>query len=141
VARSRQAGLDNVLRPGSFDYPFVVNVSGGVDLTTNWQVSTRMAYLGGRPYTPFDEALSSSVGRGIFDLTRVNGERASAYFRLDLRAQRTFNFSRPLVVFFGVQNVTNRKNFSAYTWNRRTNSVRFQEQQGLFPILGLEWKF
>jgi len=46
-----------------------------------------------------------------------------------------------LVVFFGVQNVTNRLNFSAYTWNRRTNTVRFQEQQGLFPILGLEWKW
>jgi hypothetical protein len=37
--------------------------------------------------------------------------------------------------------VTNRRNFSGYTWNRRTNTVRFQEQQGLFPILGLEWKF
>lgn len=141
VARSRQAGLDQQLRPGSFDYPFVVNVSGGVEVTKNWQVSTRMAYLGGRPYTPFDETLSASAGRGIFDLQRVNAERAPAYFRLDLRAQRTFNFSRPLVVFFGVQNVTNRRNFSAYTWNRRTNTVRFQEQQGLFPILGLEWKF
>jgi len=141
IARSRQAGLDDELRPGSFDYPFVVNGSGGVELTSNWQVSTRMAYLGGRPYTPFDETLSASVGRGIFDLTRVNAERAPAYFRVDLRAQRTFNFARPLVVFFGVQNVTNRKNFSAYTWNRRTNTVRFQEQQGLFPILGLEWKF
>lgn len=141
IARSRQAGLDDVLRPGSFDYPFVVNVSGGVEVTPRWQVSTRMAYLGGRPYTPFDQTLSASVGRGIFDLARVNAERAPAYFRLDLRAQRTFNFSRPLVVFFGVQNVTNRKNFSAYSWNRRTNTVRFQEQQGLFPILGLEWKF
>lgn len=141
VARSRQAGLDDVLRPGSFDYPFVVNVAGGVDLTSQWQVSTRVAYLAGRPYTPFDEALSRQVGRGIFDLTRVNGERAPAYFRLDLRAQRTFNFSKPLVVFFGVQNVTNRQNFSGFAWNRRTNTIRFQEQQGLFPILGLEWKW
>jgi len=141
VARSRQAGLDDVLRPGSFDYPFVLNVSGGVDLTSQWQVSTRMAYLGGRPYTPFDETVSTAAGRGIYDLSRVNGARAPAYFRLDLRAQRTFNVSRPLTVFFGVQNVTNRLNFSAYTWNRRTNTVRFQEQQGLFPILGLEWKW
>lgn len=141
VARSRQAGLDGVLRPGSFDYPFVVNVSGGIDVTPRWQVSTRVSYLGGRPYTPFDQSLSTSVRRGIFDLTRVNGERAPAYFRLDLRVQRTFNLSRPLVVFAGVQNVTNRRNFSGYTWNRRANTVRFQEQQGLFPILGLEVKF
>jgi outer membrane receptor protein involved in Fe transport len=141
VARSRQAGLDGVMRPGSFDYPFVVNVAGGVDLTSKWQISTRVAYLAGRPYTPFDEALSRQVGRGIFDLARVNGERAPAYFRLDVRAQRTFNFSKPLVVFFGIQNVTNRQNFSGFAWNRRTNTIRFQEQQGLFPILGLEWKW
>lgn len=141
VARSRQAGLDGVMRPGAFDYPFVANVAGGIDLTSQWQVSTRLAWLGGRPYTPFDEALSASVRRGIYDLSRVNAERAPAYFRLDLRAQRTFNVSRPLTVFFGVQNVTNRKNFGAYTWNRRANTVRFQDQQGLFPILGLDWKW
>ncbi len=139
VARSQQAGLDDVLRPGSFDYPFVANVSGGIDLTPRWQVSTRLSYLGGRPYTPFDQALSATARRGIFDLDRVNGERAPAYFRWDLRIQRTFAFTKPLTVFFGIQNVTNRKNFSGFSWNRRTNTVRFQEQQGLFPILGLEW--
>jgi outer membrane receptor protein involved in Fe transport len=139
VARSRQAGLDGVLRPGSFDYPFVANVSGGIDLTPRWQVSTRLSYLGGRPYTPFDDALSTMARRGIFDLGRVNAERAPAYFRLDLRVQRTFAFSKPLTVFFGVQNVTNRQNFSGLSWNRRSNTVRFQEQQGIFPILGLDW--
>ncbi len=141
VAKSEQAGLDDVLRPGSFDYPFVVNVTGGVNLSPKWLASTRLSWLGGRPYTPFDEALSQSVRRGVFDLTRVNDARAPAYFRLDVRVQRTFGSARPFVLFAGVQNLTNRRNFSGYTWNRRTNTVRFQEQQGLFPILGFEWKF
>lgn len=140
-ARSEQAGLDEKPRPGSFDYPFVVNVTGGVNLTPAWLASTRVSWLGGRPYTPFDDALSASVGRGIFDLARVNAERTPAYFRLDLRVQRTFAWRRPFVLFAGVQNLTNRRNLSTYTWNRRTNTVRFQEQQGLFPILGFEWKF
>lgn len=140
-AKSEQAGLDKELRPGSFDYPFVVNVTGGLNLTPTWLASTRVSWLGGRPYTPFDDALSASVGRGIFDLARVNALRAPAYFRLDLRVQRTFAWRRPFVLFAGVQNLTNRQNLSAYTWNRRTNTVRFQEQQGLFPILGFEWKF
>ena len=141
LARSEQAGLDGELRPGSFDYPFVVNVAGGVNLTRQWLASTRVSWLGGRPYTPFDRDLSSSAGRGIFDLARVNAGRAPAYFRLDVRVQRTFAWSRPFVVFAGVQNLTNRRNLSAYTWNRRTNTVRFQEQQGVFPILGFEWAF
>lgn len=140
-AKSEQAGLDKELRPGSFDYPFVVNVTGGVNLTPTWLASTRVSWLGGRPYTPFDDALSASAGRGIFDLARVNAERAPAYFRLDVRVQRTFAWRRPFVLFAGVQNLTNRQNLSTYTWNRRTNTVRFQEQQGVFPILGFEWKF
>lgn len=140
VARSQQAGLDGVLRPGSFDYPFVFNVSGGVDLTSRWQASTRLAYLGGRPYTPFDLTLSSTAGRAIFDLARVNDERAPAYFRLDLRAERAFGADRGFTLFFGIQNVTNRRNFSGYAWNRRTNTIRFQEQQGIFPILGFNWR-
>jgi hypothetical protein len=141
LARSEQAGRDGVLRPGSFDYPFVVNVAGGVNVTRKWLVSSRVSWLGGRPYTPFDEALSGSAGRGIFDLSRINAGRAPAYFRLDVRVQRTFAWTRPFVLFAGVQNLTNRRNLSAYTWNRRANVVRFQEQQGLFPLLGFEWKF
>ena len=48
---------------------------------------------------------------------------------------------QPLNLFFGVQNVTNRRNFASYSWNRRTNAQQFGEQQGLFPILGLDWRF
>ena len=31
----------------------------------------------------------------------------------------------PLNVFVGVQNVTNRRNFAGYSWNRRTNTQQF----------------
>ena len=48
---------------------------------------------------------------------------------------------QPLNVFFGVQNVTNRRNFGTYSWNRRANTRQFGEQQGIFPILGLDWRF
>lgn len=140
IAQSEQAGRDGVLRPGAFDYPFVVNVTGGVNVGSKWLLSSRLAWLGGRPYTPFDQALSESVRRGIYDLSRVNDERAPAYFRLDVRVQRTFGTGRPFVLFAGVQNLTNRRNFSTYDWNRRTNSERFRDQQGVFPILGFDWR-
>jgi hypothetical protein len=26
-------------------------------------------------------------------------------------------------------------------WNRRTNTQQFGEQRGIFPILGLDWRF
>ncbi len=141
-SRTRHAGLDGVLRPGAFDYPVVFNLVGGWQANRRWAVSTRVAYLSGRPYTPFDVALSESQRRGIYDLTQVNAARAPAYFRLDLRVDRTFTVrGEPLVVFAGVQNATNRRNFAQYTWNRRSNAPYYTEQLGVFPLVGLQWRF
>ena len=36
-SRTRHAGLDGVLRPGSFDYPFVFNLLGGYRLSPAWE--------------------------------------------------------------------------------------------------------
>jgi len=44
-------------------------------------------------------------------------------------------------VFLGVQNVTGRRNVSGYTWDRRANAADAIEQLGVFPLLGLEWRF
>lgn len=141
-SRTRHAGLDRVLRPGSFDYPFVFNLLGGYRLSRAWEFSARLSFLSGRPFTPYDQAVSTAQRRGVYDLTRVNAERAPDYGRVDLRVDRTFMVAgQPLNVFAGVQNVTRRRNFARYTWNRRTNSEQFGEQQGIFPILGLDWRF
>lgn len=141
-SRTRHAGLDGVLRPGSFDYPFVFNLIGGYRLTPVWELSARVSFLSGRPYTPYDQAVSTAQRRGVYDLTRVNAERAPDYGRVDLRLDRTFTVGgQPLNIFLGVQNVTNRKNFASYSWNRRTNAQQFGEQQGIFPILGFDWRF
>ena len=141
-SRTRHAGLDDVLRPSSFDSPVVVNLLAGRRLGQKWTVSGSFRYLSGRPYTPFDETLSREQGRGIFDLTRVDALRAPAYMRLDLRVDRTWTVrDKPLTVFFGAQNVTNRQNLLIHTWNRITNEPTSVNQQGLFPVVGLEWRF
>ena len=101
-----------------------------------------MSVLGGRPYTPFDTEVSTAQYRGVYDLTRVNAERAPAYARFDVRVDRTFTIGgQPLNVFAGVQNLTNRRNVGGYIWNRAINAADVNEQQGIFPILGLDWKF
>lgn len=142
ASRTRHAGRDRVLRPGSFDYPVVANALGSYRIGSQWGFSTRVSYLGGRPYTPFDERASTAGRRAIYDLALVNGERSPAYFRADLRVDRRFVVgNRPLSLFAGAQNVTNRKNFSGYSWDRRSNTSKTLEQLGLFPILGVDWQF
>ena len=142
LSRTRHAGLDGVLRPGSFDYPFVFNLVGGYRLSPVWEFSARLSFLSGRPFTPYDQAVSTAQRRGVYDLTRVNAERAPDYARIDLRVDRSFSVGgQPLNLFVGVQNVTNRRNFASYTWNRGTNAQQFGEQQGIFPIAGFDWRF
>lgn len=141
-SRTRHAGIDGIFRPGAFDYPRIANVVGGYRLSPKWEFSGRVAYLAGRPYTPFDAAESTRQRRAIFDLSRVNAERAPDYVRVDIRADRTFTVrGKPLLVFIGVQNMFNRKNFAQFTWNRRLNEQQVGEQLGLFPLVGLDWRF
>jgi hypothetical protein len=131
-----------VRRAGSFDYPVVLNLLGGYRFANRWDVSVRTAYLTGRPYTPFNPAFSVQQRRGIYDLSRVNDSRTPDHFRADVRVDRTFRVNgQPVTLFFGVQNVTNRTNIAGFTWDRRNNQPRASEQQGVFLVLGLDWRF
>jgi hypothetical protein len=142
ISRARYAGRDGVLRPGSFDYPIVFNLAGSYRLGGRWDLSIRAAYLGGRPFTPFDLERSAAQRRAVYDVTRVNAERGPAYVRLDVRVDRALTVAgRPFVFFAGAQNVTDRRNVAGYGWDRRQNLPKINTQQGLFPIAGLEWRF
>jgi hypothetical protein len=142
VSKTRHAALDGVLRPGSFDYPVVFNVTGGRRWSSKWESSLRLSSLSGRPYTPFDVDESTHQRRGIYDLSQVNAVRAPAYFRLDARIDRNATIAgKSVILFFGVQNVTGRRNVSGYTWNRRSNAADANKQLGVFPLVGLEWRF
>ena len=142
ISEARYAGSDGVQRPASFDHPVVANVTGAWRLTDRWTLSTRVAFLSGRPYTPFDADASAAGQRAIYDTALVNDERLDPYFRMDIRIDRLFQIGgQPVRVFAGAQNVTNRENAAGFTWDRRANVQRTREQQGLFPILGLDWQF
>src|SRR5262249_51765433 len=87
-------------------------------------------------------AESTRQRRGIYDLSRVNAVRAPAYFRIDGRVDRNATIAaKPVILFFGVQNVTGRRNVNGYEWNRRANVPQPLEQLGVFPLIGLEWRF
>ncbi len=139
---AKQAGLDGVERAATFNYPRIFNLTGGYRLNAKWEFAARASYLAGRPYTPFDLTASLAQGRGIFDLTQVNAVRLPDYIRIDFRADRVFLFhGKPLRVFVGAQNLINRQNIAGYTWNRRTNQIDVDKQIGVFPLVGVDWRF
>ena len=141
-SRSQHAGLDDVLRRGAFDRPFVANVVGGKRIAKVWEVALRSAYFTGRPYTPFLIERSEAQRRGIFDLGQVNALRYTPFFTLDLRVDRTFRYGdRLLVLYVGVQNVTGRENATNQLWNRRTNRPEVGTGLSRFPLVGMEFSF
>ena len=43
---------------------FVFNLLGGYRLSPVWEVSARLSFLSGRPFTPYDQAVSTMQRRG-----------------------------------------------------------------------------
>jgi len=141
-SQARHAGLDEIRRPGAFDYPAILNIVGGYRLNPKWEFGVRSSYLRGRPFTPFNQELSTEQRRGVFDLKQVNQLRAPDFYRLDIRVDRTFTVrDKPLILFVGIQNVTGRNNFGGINWDRRLNQQDFQDSLKTVPIIGLDWSF
>jgi hypothetical protein len=99
ISSTKYWGLDGIRRPGSFDYPVMMNAVVGYKPTKKWGISGAFRFMTGRPYTPFNELLSTEQNPGIYDLARVNGLRAPNYYRPDFRIDRTFTVrDKPLLL-------------------------------------------
>jgi outer membrane receptor protein involved in Fe transport len=141
-SQARHAGIDGVLHPGSFDSPVVANAIGTYTLSPKWDASFKWTFLKGRPHTPVDVERATAERRAVYDLAQMNALRQPDYQRLDLRVDRRFIVrGQPVTFFAGAQNITNRKNVASIGWDRRANTLRTSYQQGIFPILGLDWSF
>ncbi|MFT4112914.1 TonB-dependent receptor plug domain-containing protein [Silvibacterium sp.] len=153
LARNAFTGLDGVYKPGNFDYPLVLNSAGQYQITRKYGFSWRYEYTTGRPYTPFNTALSVAQDRPIYDLTQVNALRGPFYSRLDFRANRVFNFgSKQLSLYGGLENALDRQNFLGLAWMPKelyahscdkdpSGCISTQNQMGLFPDFGTIFTF
>ena len=149
--------------PSAWDNRYVVNLSGTYDLPRSWSVGARLSWIGGAPYTPYDEAKSSLVsawdaqGRPYYDYARYNTERLAAFGQLDLRIDKTFYFRRCMLgLYIDLQNVAGGRlrqldvlmstgeieNPSAPASERRYRMKYLEQVSGtLLPTLGLTVEF
>ncbi len=116
-SRTRYAAGDGALRPGNYDFPLVANGMATIRIPWKLQIAVRNSYSTGRPFTPFDIALSEQQARGIYDLSQINALRGPAYNRLDADMNRDFHIlSGVLNIHGGVENTMDRRNFLGYAW-------------------------
>ena len=101
-------------RPSAWDNGNIVTLTAGKKFKGNWEIGARFRYLGGAPYTPFDENLSGLRqnwdlrGIGILDLDRLNSERVGGVHQLDVRLDKRWFFKKwSLNAYIDIQNVYN----------------------------------
>lgn len=140
-SETRHKALDGVERRAAFDIPHIFTIVGGYK-SGEWEFSAKFAYSKGRPYTPFDQAVSFAQNRGVLDMANLNGARLPNYQRLDLRMDKRFNYEGWSMVFFiEILNVYNYKNIQNYVWNSKTRRQTSLNQYSFLPAAGFNLKF
>lgn len=104
----------------SWDTRQLLNLIASYKLPKDWNIAGRWRFLGGAPYTPIDEELSTL--KSAFDITnqaypdysKFNDLRLKPSHQLDLRIDKEFYFKKWLLnLYTDVQNVYNFKSENA----------------------------
>lgn len=121
------------------DQPHIASATGVLRLGRGWELGASMRYTSGTPYTP--------IAGATYDATtdvysprngRLLSERNPAFFRLDLRAQKTWTFSRwSLAAYLDVQNATNQSNAEGFSYSYDYRRRQASNGIPILPIIGL----
>ena len=100
----------------AWDNRFFTNLTFGREFKNNWTIGAKFTYAGSNPYTPYDVEKSSNIEfwnanqRGVFDYSRLNQERLSAYHALDFRVDKKwYSDKMTFIAFLDLQNLYNNK--------------------------------
>ncbi len=127
--------LDKIERTGSYDQTWIVSLSGGYKLSTEWEASLKFRYSTGRPYTPY-------ISNGTQSINDYNTLRFPENHSLDLRVDKLWFFSGwSLITYIDIQNIYNRKNITSVRWDLRTQAPEFNEAIGILPSIGVSAVF
>jgi hypothetical protein len=133
----RDAGSD--FRLFDRDQTHLFAASGVYRLGRGWELGSTARATSGAPYTP----VTSATYDATYDVYRPRlgaptSARNPAYFRLDVRVQKTWTFNAwSLAVYLDVQNATNAPNRDGFNY-----SYDYRVREGtrglpILPILGI----
>ncbi len=136
IFSAKYTSLDGVERESDFDNGVILIANGGYIAGKGWELSSKIRYIGGRPYTPIN------INDGTQLISQYNSDRLPNYYSLDFRVDKRWNFNKwTLVTYIDIQNITGNKNISGYKWNKYTNKIESNESIGVFPTIGINAMF
>ncbi len=140
LINSQYKGSDGIEHNTAFNTGHVLNVLAGKEfrmgkkgsvLALNIKVST----IGGRYLTPLDLTASQLMGTAVYLNSQAFSLKQSDYFRTDFKIAYRKEFRKSTMeISLDLQNITNNKNVFNQTYDRRTNKIVNNYQQGFFPV-------
>ncbi len=130
VAYSRTFRHDNLTgRDFSYNYdqPVIINTVANYQWNDNWQIGFKWRYQSGQLITPLETAVQDADNPELYNpiYGSLNSERLPAYHKLDVRADRTFNFTNwDMDLYVEVLNLYGRDNVIGYEYEGADYSKR-----------------
>jgi hypothetical protein len=112
LVKSEFEDKNQIFRPSAWDNGNIVALTLGKKFKKNWEIGAKWRYLGGTPYTPINQTISSQINvwnirqQGILDYNKLNTERLKPFHQLDIRVDKKFYFKKwSLNIYLDIQNL------------------------------------
>jgi len=133
---AKYTALDRIERESDFNNRFIFTLVGGYSFGKEWEVSSKIRFTGGRPYTP------ANPDDGTKLVSQFNSSKLPNYSSLDVRLDKRWNFKGwTLITYIDIQNIFDNKNVGAYEWNKFTRQIEPDESIGRLPTIGINAMF
>jgi len=112
--RSKFEDKTGTFIPASWDNKHILNFTLLRGLKKNWNIGAKWRFVGGSPYTPFDEETSAMKlawdvqGGPYLDYDQFNTLRLDTFHQLDVRVDKQYFFDKWTLMFYlDIQNLYN----------------------------------
>jgi len=137
--RSEFKDKNDVFIPSAWDNKHLFNISARKSFRKNWDFGAKWRFVGGAPYTPWDEYTSSFVqawdarSGPYLDYNSFNTLRLTSFHQLDIRVDKSWYFTKWSLTFY--VDIQNLYNFKA---ELPDNLVQVTDEQGNPVIINPE---
>lgn len=114
LVRSEFQNGNNQYIVSAWDSKHILSMTGSAALKRGWQVGTRVRFVGGLPYTPYDLNRSSLIeawnltGGPYLDNSKLNANRFGVFHQLDVRVDKAYYLKNMTLKFYlDIQNLYN----------------------------------
>ena len=134
--------FEGIERNRNHNYRYIFNIVGGYRPKSDWELSIRWSYFGGRPYTPINLEASISKNEQYSYVENFNESKTPDYHSLFVRYERRYNLKKSnLILFFEIWNTYNRENIETFFYSKERESIEKILYFSTIPVGGFGIEF